>query len=139
MRNDRAAQALIANARLIHEEAQESFTRKHFHRTVRKCQEAVELALKGYLLLLGADYPKVHDVAPALKEVARNKGLASEAELSELSRVSARLRADRERSFYGGEDGVPPDELFDATKAQRALDDCASVLTFVAKHCGQGK
>ena len=133
MNSDPRSQAFLANARLIYEEAKESLTRGHYHRTLRKCQEAVELALKGYLLFLGLDYPRVHDVAPEIREVVLRMHLASDAELEQLTRASARLRAEREISFYGDEDGTPPQELFDASDGEQALSDCRLVLEFVEK------
>ncbi|OQY98067.1 MAG: hypothetical protein B6D35_13195 [Candidatus Brocadia sp. UTAMX2] len=44
MRSDRIGHAYIKDARTIAEEAKESLNKKHYHRTVRKCQESVELA-----------------------------------------------------------------------------------------------
>jgi HEPN domain-containing protein len=133
MKSDLRAQAFLTNARLIYDEAQESAVRGHYHRTLRKCQEAVELALKGCLLFLGLDYPRVHDVAPEIREVLLRMHLATDAELDQLTQASARLRAEREISFYGDEDGTPPQELFDASDAEQALSDCRLVLEFVEK------
>jgi len=42
--------------------------KKEFHRTVRRCREAVELATKGMLLNLGIDYPPVHDTSEILQK-----------------------------------------------------------------------
>jgi HEPN domain-containing protein len=64
----RNAQAFLADARLISEEAQQSFEKEHYHRVVRQCQEAAELALKGYLLFAGITYPRTHDVGLILTE-----------------------------------------------------------------------
>lgn len=45
------ARSYIKDARIIFEESEESFKKGRYHRTARKCQESVELALKGLLRL----------------------------------------------------------------------------------------
>lgn len=68
MRSDIIGLAYIRDARTIYDEARESFARGHYHRVVRKCQEAVELGLKGLLRLVGIEYPKSHRVGAILLE-----------------------------------------------------------------------
>lgn len=59
MKNVDIAKAYIKDAEIILEEARESFQKGYYHRTVRKCQESVELALKGLLRLKGIEYHKL--------------------------------------------------------------------------------
>lgn len=66
MRSDRVGLAYIKDAKTILEEARKSLNKGHYHRTVRKCQEAVELALKGLLRFVGIEYPKSHRVGAIL-------------------------------------------------------------------------
>jgi len=68
MRSDQIGQAYIKDAKIIMEEARESLEKGHHHRTIRKCQESVELALKGLLRLIGIEYPKSHRVGDILLE-----------------------------------------------------------------------
>ncbi len=68
MRSDRIGYAYIKDAKTIAEEAGESLSKGHYHRTVRKCQEAVELAIKGLLRFVGIEYPKSHRVGAILFE-----------------------------------------------------------------------
>lgn len=49
--------AYVDDASIILAEAEESLGKGHFHRAVRKCQESVELALKGLLRMYGVEYP----------------------------------------------------------------------------------
>lgn len=68
---------------------------------VRRAQEAVELALKGGLRLLGTEYPRQHDVAPVFSAQARAKlGDVDEATLSQIERASLWLAQARAPSFY---------------------------------------
>lgn len=59
MRSDRLCYAYIKDAKTISEEARESLSKGHYHRTVRKCQKAVELAIKGLLRFVGIEYQTV--------------------------------------------------------------------------------
>lgn len=67
MKAKRLGQIFVNDALIILDEAQQSFTREHWHRTVRKSQEAVELALKGLLRWSGIEYSKVHKFGEAIK------------------------------------------------------------------------
>ena len=66
MRSDHIGYAYIKDAKTIFEEARESLNKGHYHRTVRKCQEALGMAryvfdfinelLKKHDLLKPGDY-----------------------------------------------------------------------------------
>lgn len=53
MKNIDIAKGYIEDAEIILAEAQESFNNSHYHRVIRKCQESVELSLKGLMRLKG--------------------------------------------------------------------------------------
>ncbi len=94
---------------------------------VREAQEVVELSLKEALRLIGVEPPKIHEVSPLLREYAdRLHGLP----LQEIGEISARLRRDREMSFYGDVDFLP-DEQYTRDDAQRALDGALRTLAEV--------
>lgn len=79
-----------------------------FPDVVREAQEIVELVLKGML----------------------------RAELADFATISRRLRRDREAAFYGDTDLIP-EQVFDRSSAQQALDDARRVLAGVPHFLGQ--
>jgi len=72
----------------------------NFNLTVRRAQEVVELVLKGGLRMLGADYPKVHDVASAFCEQVRQKSETAGELLEQIRAISLWLSQARAPSFY---------------------------------------
>lgn len=59
MTNREFGRAYIEDARVILAEADASLEQGHFHRIVRKCQESVEMALKGLLRVRGSSIRKL--------------------------------------------------------------------------------
>lgn len=98
--------------------------------TVRESQEVVELALKGLARIAGLDVPKQHDIGKLL--VAERKrlpaGIADR--LSEVRRISKRLRRERELAFYGDEDFIPSEE-YDAEDSSEAVEFAERIVTLV--------
>jgi len=89
---------------------------------VRRCQESVELALKGLLRLSGAEVPHVHDVGGALRRNASRLPKEARAQTDFLATASQKLREDREVAFYGDEStGMEPEALFSESDAEEAL------------------
>ncbi len=111
MTNVEMAQGHLRQARLILDEAEGLERRGAWHLVVRRCQEAVELALKAVLRSVGVEVPHVHDV------------------LDRLVSISRRLGLERETSFYGQEQtGTPPEKLYAAVDADTAMRDARFVL-----------
>ena len=133
MTNDRAAQAYIDDGFLISSEARGSLEEQQYHRVVRKCQEAVELMLKGLLRFLGVDYPKFHDIGNVLEKILKGKGIFSEDEIQQLVEINRTLAMDRALSFYGAEDGTPASVLFTKDDAEEALRECDEVQQLVQR------
>lgn len=103
-----------------------------FSDVVREAQEIVELALKGLLRYRGIEPPKWHDVSSILVE---NKELLPTNivyELPRITRISKRLRKERELSFYGDEDFIPTEE-YDLKDAQNAKKDAFFIVKIVSK------
>ncbi|MGA9349012.1 MAG: HEPN domain-containing protein [Anaerolineae bacterium] len=126
-----AGETLIRKSEgILRRDVQGALDEGDFNMVVRRAQEVVELALKGALRMLGADYPKVHDVAPAFSEQVRQKWGAVDVEvLEQMEDISFWLSQARAPSFYlerdyGGED------------AQQAFQDAVFVLTEVRKILG---
>lgn len=102
----------------------------NFNLAVRRAQEVVELVLKGGLRVLGADYPKVHDVASAFCEQVRQKStIVDEEVLERIRTVSLWLSEARAPSFYFERD-------YGVDDARRAFQDAGFVLLEVKKIFG---
>lgn len=68
---------------------------------LRRAQEVVELGLKGLILLLGGDYPRIHDAAQGFADLIRERNLdVTEATLSEIRALSRELEQKRAPAFY---------------------------------------
>jgi HEPN domain-containing protein len=94
-----------------------------WHIVIREAQECVELALKGLLRSCGLEPPKIHDLGSFLLEnrdrVVRER---LELKIDRLAEISARLRKERELSFYGDIDFLP-DEAYTKAQAEDAIRD----------------
>ncbi len=129
MTNDSMGRAYIEDARLILSEAEASFKQGHYHRTVRKCQESVEMALKGLLRAAGVEYPKAHRVGRVLLASPLVQATSLD-RLSEIAGIADDLAAAREEAFYGSEE-APAAELFSEEDAADALSKARTVEEFV--------
>jgi HEPN domain-containing protein len=118
-----AGERLIRESeRILGRDAQSAFDAADFNMVVRRAQEAVELALKGALKVLGVDYPKVHDVAPVFSEQLRQKRGAVQVEiLKRIEDISFWLSQARASSFYLERD-------YSREDAQQALQDATFAL-----------
>jgi HEPN domain-containing protein len=121
-----------AQERLRH--AREALDSGSYPYVVRQCQEAVELLLKAALRVAGIEPPKWHDVGPLLRINAERFPEWFRGEIPKLSRISRRLRREREPSVYGDEEaGIPPDELYFREDAEEALEMAEYTLNVVSK------
>ncbi|MEK7474820.1 MAG: HEPN domain-containing protein [Candidatus Coatesbacteria bacterium] len=90
--------------------------------TVRRAQEAVELALKAALRSIGVEPPKWHDVGEILREHRGKFAAPFAARIDEFAEHSSVLRERRELSLYGNEStGQNADDLFGKPEAEEAL------------------
>ncbi len=127
MTSSERARSFLAKAEAIAAEARAEFERGLWDLCIRRCQEAVELALKGLLASRGVEYPKVHDVGPVLKKLFHGKGAeAPPRGLAEVLRISRDLAMQRAPAFYG-------EEEFDAAQARDALKGCRKTLSLVRR------
>lgn len=126
MNNKACANAYMKDARIIFEEGKESFTKGHWHRVVRKCQEAVELTIKGYFRYLGIEYPKSHILGRIIrKELSR---FIKKEDIEKLSFIADSLTFDRGPAFYGTPDGISAAELFTKEDAEEAMEKAKWVI-----------
>src|SRR3989304_3438749 len=94
----------VQRADVILQEARSLLDRGAWNLVVRRCQEAVELALKGVLRAAGVEVPKVHDVSGTLRRNVDRLPAAVAAKIDALVTASRRLREERELAFYGDEE-----------------------------------
>lgn len=131
MKNDIAGKSYIEDAKIILEEAEESFNKGYNHRTIRKCQESIELALKGVLRIVGIEYPKSHRIGGALKDSALKEKL-DEGTLERIIAIADRLANEREIAFYGSDISSAKD-MFDEDDASEAIADTHYVMKIIDK------
>ncbi len=132
MTMSRLSKLYINDALIILEEAQQSFEQEHWHRTVRKAQESVELTLKGLLRWAGIEYSKIHKIGEALKN-PKLQAILTQDELQQFATIVDNLTLNRGLAFYGSEDAdIGASELFDREAAQKALDECRLIVYRVA-------
>lgn len=114
---------------MLERELKVALEERNFNLAVRRAQEVVELVLKGGLRMLGADYPKVHDVASAFCEQVRKKSQAAEEPLERIRAISLWLSQARAPAFYFERDYGEED-------AQQAFQDAEFVVVAVKKIMG---
>jgi len=101
---------------------------------VRQSQEAVELALKAALRLVGVEPPRWHDVGPVLRRNAERFPDWFRAQVGKMALISRLLGHERGPSMYGDEAlGLPPDELYGPEDAGWALREASSIVSMVRK------
>ncbi|MFQ6091342.1 MAG: HEPN domain-containing protein [bacterium] len=137
MTNSGIAKSFVEDAKLSLREGEQAFKDGFYHRTVRRCQECVELSLKGLLRYFGIEYPKVHDVGSVVASVLKEKTDTEETQITKLMEISSRLAKDREPSFYGSETGEPAVSIFSEASAEQSMEEARYVLEFVNGMIGE--
>lgn len=97
---------------------------------LREAQEIVEPALKGLLRHIGIEPPKWHDVSSILHENKDMLPYNVVESLDKITRISKKLRKERELSFYGDEDFIPTEE-YDAEDADDAIKGASFIVEIV--------
>ncbi len=129
MTSEEMARAYLDQAAEILREAEHLYRRQAWNLVVRRSQEAVELALKGILRLIGVEIPRTHDVGIWLRNYRDRLPPSLQSEVERLASISRRLRLERELSFYGDEEtGAPPQRLYSEADARMALEEATWVL-----------
>jgi hypothetical protein len=131
MKNNIAGRSYVEDAKIILEEAEESFNKGYNHRAIRKCQESVELALKGILRVVGIEYPKSHRIGVVLKDSALKEKL-EEGTLEKIITIADRLADEREIAFYGLDTSSAKD-MFDEDDASEAIADAHYIMKIIDK------
>jgi len=134
MTADEMARSYLRRAQAVFREAERLHADGAWNLVVRRCQEAVELALKSVLRAAGAEVPKVHDVSGALRRNAGRLPAHLAREIDTLVSASRRLREERELAFYGDEEtDTEAESLFSRADADEALETARRVLHLCAE------
>ncbi|MEM3786089.1 MAG: HEPN domain-containing protein [Nitrososphaeria archaeon] len=95
------------------EEAELAFSKEDYAGTVRRSQEALELATKAILRIAGIEYPREHDVGPVLKAEKDRLPHSITDNLDEIVKLSSELASLRGPAMYGYErEGIPSKKAF---------------------------
>ncbi|GIW42012.1 MAG: DNA-binding protein [Candidatus Binatia bacterium] len=137
MTADEMAKSFLRRATVVLGEAERHHADGLWNLVVRRCQEAVELALKGALRAVGSEVPKVHDVSGALRRSAARLPAEMRANLDFLVSASRRLREERELAFYGDEEtDTEAEALFCREDADDALATARKVVALCERAVG---
>jgi len=120
----------IARALRHLREAKTAFEEKDYASVVRRAQEAVELACKAVLRLLGIEFPKVHDVSDVFSGIRRHADIPEwfAAEVPRCADALRKLAGKRGLAFYGLErELIPACELFREDDGATALQDAEHI------------
>ena len=102
MTNHKKGEKFLSQAEWTWGEVERALEAQVWGLAYRRAQEVVELVLKGLIVLLGAEYPKVHDPAKGFARLARQRGLEIPDEtLAEIQTLSSALAKKRGPAFYG--------------------------------------
>ncbi|MBS3934241.1 MAG: HEPN domain-containing protein [Truepera sp.] len=127
------ARAFIKDAAIILAEASLSLQHAHYHRVMRKCQEAAELAVKGLFKNFGIEYPKSHILGRVIRKELAKFALFDREILDRIAYISDSLAFDREPAFYGSIEGIPASELYDQEDAAEALENTNWLIETIEK------
>lgn len=134
MNNYHMARSYVRQAEERLRHASEALETGNYAYVVRQSQEAVELALKAALRLVGVEPLRWHDVGPVLKANKERFPRWFREQVGRFALISRLLRHERETSMYGDEEmGVPPDELYGPEDARWALEQAKLVVGAVVK------
>ena len=90
--------------------------------SVRRTQEALELAAKAVLRRLAIEYPREHDVSEALEAVSQRLPDYLKTRLDEIKVMLVELAKMRGPAFYGYEaEGIPASQAFTREYAAETL------------------
>lgn len=134
MRSKEMAENYLNDAEIILGEAKTMFNKRIFHRAIRLCQEATELALKACLRIVGIEYPRSHDVSDVLAENEDRFPAWFRGEIESLVEGSSWLVEKRGPAMCGDEiGGIPASKLFSEEDAKQALSYAEKAITLAFK------
>ncbi|MEM2237969.1 MAG: HEPN domain-containing protein [Candidatus Caldarchaeum sp.] len=132
MRNVDVARSLLNQSARRLETARRELKEGSLAYSIRSSQEAVELALKAALRLLGIEYPKKHDVSSVL--IKFRERFPAWFPADRLAEASIKLAEKREPAMYGDELSMTPADLvFERSEAEEAFEMAEQTYMYVEK------
>lgn len=125
------AEDYIKRATTFLKEAELAFQDEDFATSVRRSQECVELSLKAVLRLFAIEYPREHDVSPALALIENKETPTWFKELiPSFIEISKELGKKRGPAIYGYESELKPaSEIFGRGDAEKAINSAKLVYS----------
>jgi len=109
-------------AERIMDEAENALSNGDAAISVRRTQEALELAAKAVLRRLAIEYPREHDVSEALEAVSQRLPDYLKTRVDEIKVMLVELAKVRGPAFYGYEaEGIPASQAFTREYAAETL------------------
>ena len=109
-------------AERIMDEAENALSTGDAAISVRRTQEALELAAKAVLRRLAIEYPREHDVSEALEAVSQRLPDYLKTRVDEIKVMLVELAKVRGPAFYGYEaEGIPASQAFTREYAAETL------------------
>ena len=122
MKNISMARDYANRAERIMDEAENALSTGDAAISVRRTQEALELAAKAVLRRLAIEYPREHDVSEALEAVSRRLPDYLNTRVDEIKVMLVELAKVRGPAFYGYEiEGIPASQAFTREYAAETL------------------
>lgn len=90
--------------------------------SIRRSQEALEMAVKALLRAIGIEYPRSHDVSDVLTDHKDALPESVRCEIEDLATLVSQLASIRGIALYGYErEGIPPSRAFTKEYAERVF------------------
>ena len=122
MKNISMARDYANRAERIMDEAENALSNGDAAISVRRTQEALELAAKAVLRRLAIEYPREHDVSEALEAVSQRLPDYLKTRVDEIKVMLVELAKVRGPAFYGYEaEGIPASQAFTREYAAETL------------------
>ena len=122
MKNISMARDYANRAERIMDEAENALSNGDAAISVRRTQEALELAAKAVLRRLAIEYPREHDVSEALEAVSQRLPDYLKTRVDEIKVMLVELAKVRGPAFYGYEaEGIPASQAFTREYASETL------------------
>ena len=130
MTSEAMARDLLARAGGCLREARTAYGEGDHALCVRRAQEAIELAIKGLLRLVGIEFPREHDVSEVLVSAAGRFPELWREVLPDLARRMREITPKRGPAMYGLEaQGIPASQAFDEEDGRGAVTDAEFVYS----------
>lgn len=129
-----AADYLFRSERCL-KEAEMALTERDFPGTVRRSQEALELAVKAVLRYLAIEYPREHDVGESLTQAAKDLPDYLRDKIPEIQTFLTELARVRGPAFYGYErEGISARKAFGPEYAEDTFRKVSEIVKLCVRY-----